>query len=264
MIKFRLLLISGFIGLFMGVADSIINDDYYWLLSSYLYTVLFIAWLGVGVALHRYICHRTFKTTRLKHRLLCWISILPGHGTPIDFSMLHRHHHRHSDTELDTHNPKHGFWHSWLLYGTYKTEWYRNVKQLRQIPKDLYRDSTIKFVHDHYYKIILIISVIALAINWRIGIYFIMAPMAFSMLHNFFFSWASHVVKFPGNYRNFDTDDLSQNNRFISLLVCELHNNHHAYPHLYNEAIKTGEFDPAGWIVERIFIETDSKKQYHF
>lgn len=264
MIKFRLVLLLGFIGLFIGIADSVINNNYYWLLGSYIYTLFVLSWVGVGVALHRYICHRTFKTNKLMHRILCYLSILPGHGTPIDFSMLHRHHHKHSDTELDTHNPKHGFWHSWLLYGTYKADWYRNVKQLRQIPKDLYRDSTIKFVHDHYYKIILILSVTALLINWRLYVYFVSAPMAFSMLHNFFFSWTSHVEKFPGNYRNFNTDDCSQNNRFVSLLVCELHNNHHANPHLYNEATELGEFDPAGYLVDHLFIEHNTEKQHNF
>jgi fatty-acid desaturase len=263
MIKFRILFSLGFIGLLVGIIDTIINT-HYWLLFSYVYNFLIVSWVGIAIGLHRYICHRSFNTTKIKHWLLCASSILPGYGSPVTFTMLHRHHHKHADTELDTHNPEHGFWHSWLLYGTYKINWYRQVKQVTQFPKDIMRDPAIKFFHDHYYKLMYMFIIVTLIINWRVGVYFVLCPFAFSMLHNFFFSWTSHIPRFPGNYRTFNTNDQSQNNRFVGLMICELHNNHHDNPKLYNEAINPGEIDPSGWLIEHLFIEHNPEKQYRF
>ena len=66
--------------------------------------------------------------------------------------------------------------------------------------------------------------------------------------------WLVHT-KIPGSYRNFDTADKSWNNKWIQILDLGegLHNNHHKFPHLYNQAVQKGEFDLVGWIVKQVF-----------
>jgi stearoyl-CoA desaturase (delta-9 desaturase) len=174
---------------------------------------------------------------------------------------MHRHHHTHSDTELDTHSPKHGFLHSWLLFGAYKQEFYRK-KQVNKIPKDLYRDSSVKWLHEKYYKLFLAVVLLTATIDWRITVYFILMPVAYNMINSFHFTWSSHTPWWFGNYRNFNTKDDSQNNKLVSYMIGELHNNHHANPGLYNQAVGKGEFDVSAWIIDKLFIENDVDKQY--
>ena len=58
------------------------------------------------------------------------------------------------------------------------------------------------------------------------------------------------------SYRNFNTNDNSQNNIIVHWYTLGegLHNNHHACPNEYNQAIKTNEFDIVGWLIKRFFI----------
>jgi len=188
--------------------------------------------------------------------------MIPGHGSPIDFAIIHRHHHAHSDTELDTHSPRHGFWHSWLLYGLYCAEYYKNVKKVRVIPKDLARDPTVKFIHNYYYHIMFLLIAATAVIDWRITAYFILSPIALGMWDNFYLSWVSHVKYFPGNYRNFDLPDDTHNNKYAALMHGEFHHNHHHRPTAYNMAMVPGEFDLAAWLIDQLFIEQNPERQY--
>lgn len=261
--QYRLLLASGYLAFFIAIADTVVTGHYL-LLASWIYTAMVCTHLGNGVALHRYFVHGSFLTTKGKHKILCLLSVLPGYGSPITMSMLHHHHHRHSDQDLDTHSPLHGFWHSWLLYATYGSSYYLKEKKVRYLPRELFKDAWVRWIHHNYYRIWLTMVILAGLVHWRLAVYFVLVPVAIGSLHNFFFLYTSHVPRFPGNYRNFDTQDRSQNNRLVSLLVGELHNNHHKHPRLYDQAISAGEFDLAGWMVRKIFLENDPKKQYNY
>ena len=260
--KYRLLLALGFAGLFTVIADMFVNQSWAWLAAALIYNFVVNTYLGNTIALHRYISHRAFKTTPLKHQLLCFLSMLPGHGGPIDFTIIHRHHHAHSDKELDTHSPRHGFWHSWLLYGTYGEHYYLHEKKVKVFPKDLARDPTIKFIHKYYYHMMFGLIIITALFNWRVTAYIVLMPIALAMWDNFYLSYVSHVKWFPGNYRNFDLDDDSHNNKYAALVHGEFHHNHHHKPNSYNMAMVPGEFDLAAWIIDHFLIEHRVERQY--
>lgn len=258
--KYRVLLLSGFLALGIGIFYAA-TTTIWWLAASIVYNFVVVAHLGLSVSMHRYFSHRAFRTTPIKHKILLALSMIPGVGSPLTYGTMHRHHHVHSDTELDTHSPKHGFFHSWVLFGAYNHKFYQD-KQVNRIPKDLYRDKTVKWMHEHYYKLFLLVVVLTSLIDWRITIYFILMPVAYNMLNSFHFTWSSHVPWWFGNYRNFETKDDSQNNKLVSYMIGELHNNHHANPSLYNQAVKPDEFDTAAWFIDKLFIEKDPDRQY--
>lgn len=260
--NYRLLFAFGFAGLFAVIIDVILTQSWHWLIPALIYNFLFNTYLGNSVALHRYLCHRSFATTSIKHKILCFLSMIPGHGSPIDFATIHRHHHAYSETEFDTHSPRDGFWHSWLLYGTYGKDYYKNVKKIRVLPKDLMRDPTVKFIHHYYYHMMFSLIFISTLIDWRITIYFILLPVALAMWDNFYHSWVAHVGYFPGNYRNFDLPDDSHNNKYAAFMHSEFHHNHHYKPNEYNMAMNPGEFDLGAWMIERFFIEPAPTRQY--
>lgn len=260
--KYRILFVSGFVGLFAVVADMFLNQSWVWLIPALIYNFVINTYLCNTISLHKYLAHRAFRTTPFKHKILCFLSMIPGHGSPVDFAIIHRHHHAHSDSELDTHSPKQGFWHSWLLYGTYGTEYYKNVKRVRTIPKDLVRDPVIKFIHHYYYHMMFTVIVVASLIDWRFATYFILMPIALGMWDNFYLSWSSHVNGFPGNYKNFDLADCSHNNKYVALMHGEFHHNHHFKPSEYNTAMAPGEVDVAAWLIDKLLIEHNPEKQY--
>ena len=77
----------------------------WWLLIACI-LAKFIGTFGHTIALHRYFSHRSFNTTETKEKILAWISLFVGVGSPIGFAYNHRHHHREADTQLDWHSPK--------------------------------------------------------------------------------------------------------------------------------------------------------------
>jgi stearoyl-CoA desaturase (delta-9 desaturase) len=252
-----------FSALLLGIIDAYVNSPW-WLICFFLYNIVVTGYLAHSIALHRYFVHRAFKTTAFKHKILLALSIIPGCGGPISFAILHRHHHKHSDQELDTHRPVEGFFHTWILYSLKDADWFKNQKKVNNIAKDLYREPGARWVQKNYFLIFSIAVLMSFLIDWRITVYFVLAPVAGNFLNNILLSYTSHIKRFPGNYRNFNTTDDSHNNFLVSWLYGDLHNNHHQSPSAHYEAVKEGEYDPPGWIIERFFIERDPNKQYIF
>jgi stearoyl-CoA desaturase (delta-9 desaturase) len=56
---------------------------------------------------HRYFSHRTFKTGRVVQFLGAFVACASGQRGPLWWAAHHRMHHRHSDTEHDSHSPHH-------------------------------------------------------------------------------------------------------------------------------------------------------------
>ena len=111
------------------------------------------SWTAVGVAAflyfarmfaitgfyHRYFSHRTFSTSRwMQFILALWGGACVQRG-PLWWASTHRHHHRHSDEEVDKHSPRqHGF--LWAHIGWITSEKnfptdYSRVKDLAKFPE---------------------------------------------------------------------------------------------------------------------------------
>jgi fatty-acid desaturase len=79
--------------------------------SLFALTYYLLAGLGVNLAYHRVLSHRSVRLSRWLERVLVTIG-LPA-GTPVQWAGNHRYHHAHTDTELDPHSPVHrGFWYA--------------------------------------------------------------------------------------------------------------------------------------------------------
>ena len=76
--------------------------------------------LGIGMAYHRLLTHRSYKTPKAVEYFLTICATLALEGGPLFWVSTHRKHHQHSDTEHDPHTPQHGgFWAhmGWILFG---------------------------------------------------------------------------------------------------------------------------------------------------
>ena len=260
MIMQRLLWISGIAGMIAVVWIAVTQSQLMLLLISYLY-FRFIKLVGFHIGLHRYFCHGSFKTEKAQHLLMVVTSVLLGQGSPISWTTMHRHHHKNADQPLDVHSPHHGRWQS--LFSTFtvrSNNWWVNVKKVNKLPRELFRDPVLVFVHDHYFKIWATIIISAWALfGTTFLLFFVLAPIGFGWLHAPFINFFAHL-NLPGSYRNYNTLDKSYNNNYIRWINPEeaYHNNHHAVPGNYNFAHKDNEFDPVAPIIKYFF----EKKQH--
>jgi stearoyl-CoA desaturase (Delta-9 desaturase) len=251
--KFHLYYIIGLIGIVAALYFSIIYNLWIWLLFGIIYarfTMLF----GAHIALHRYFSHNAFSTSKVKHKILCWLSFLSGEGSPIMWFIHHNHHHLHADKELDISSPKEGLLKAFVWNLRSEDHWKK--KKVRIFPRKLFQDPDVRFIHDNYFKIWTVISIITFIIDWKIFVFFVLLPIGHNNLISVVMAVLLHV-KMPGSYRNFETDDSSWNNQYqVYLMLAEgYHNNHHKYPSRYNQAIKDKEFDLGGYIIEKLFLD---------
>ena len=220
--KYRILYFLVIISLPASVLIGGVMDMWWWVLFSILYGK-FINFLGIQVSIHRYMSHNGFKTGPIRHKILVISSLLTGQGSPITWSTHHIHHHRYSDT------------------------------QIGYAPKHLVRDPFIMWVHKNYFNIWTVLILSTLIIDWRICLFFILAPAGFSLFNaNIVTNYLSHI-KLPGSYRNFETTDHSYNNKWVQIWQIGegLHNNHHTDSSAYNQAMAPGEKDPAAWVIDK-------------
>ena len=75
---------------------------------------------GIGMAYHRLLTHRSYKTPKWIEYFLTWCGTLALEGGPIFWVATHRVHHQNSDQEGDPHTPREGTWWAhmgWILIG---------------------------------------------------------------------------------------------------------------------------------------------------
>lgn len=62
--------------------------------------------LGIGMAYHRLLTHRSYKTPKAVEYFLTICATLALEGGPLFWVATHRKHHQHSDTDHDPHTPQ--------------------------------------------------------------------------------------------------------------------------------------------------------------
>lgn len=248
----RLFKILGIFSLVGLIYYSVVYNNLIWLAFSFLYYKLIVGLLGNQIAQHRYLSHNSFTTTEFKHKFLVWCSITTGID-PILYASIHRHHHVHSDTNLDPHSPSKSIIKSLFTWSV--------SPEIKIRPAiDLLRNQEILAVHKTGFYYLLLVIVILSLINWKFAVFIMMAGIGWNYLHMNLIRTTLVHIKLPSSYRNFDTDDNSWNNKILQAIDLGegLHNNHHKYPNRYNQAIVPHEFDPAAFLIEK-FLKVDNK-----
>ena len=91
------------------------------------YTAILAFWLwpfsglGVTAGVHRLWTHGSYRPTFTMEAILLFMFSMADQGPVLNWCLTHKAHHRYSDTDLDPHNRKKGFWHShfgWVLADT--------------------------------------------------------------------------------------------------------------------------------------------------
>ncbi len=231
-----------------GIVAVIFNQaSAWWLLSSYIGWFV-IGFIGFNIFYHRYIAHSTFQTYRILEIIGVYLGLLSGRGSPVWMANIHTpYHHRYSDTELDPHTPTKGFWYAYFA-------WQNNPPNLNPIfCRKMLRDTVMKFMSDHYYKIFWITFVILFLIKWELAVFLFIGGGVLQTHSEAIIATFGHTNNF--GTREHATDDNSRNLRGIFnwiTLGSGLHNNHHARPGHYSYETHPGDFDFARYIIEYI------------
>lgn len=219
--------------------------SWWWIASIIGYVLL--AMLGVSAGYHRLFCHGGYKVNTFTKRLLLWLAIVAGQGSPIYWIGIHRgYHHRYSDTEKDAHSPRQGFWHSYILW------MFKMRKMSIRSVVDLLRDSDMAFAHRHYQTIFWASHLLVAIANFDLWLY-LMAFPAFITLHCFLAQTSITHLRWAG-YRNFNVKDDSVNVPWLFPFILgeAWHNNHHGDGRNPNYSKKWWELDPTYWIIKVI------------
>lgn len=225
------------------VLYGLIYASPYWLFLSIVGWILIVR-IGGEVGLHRYFTHRSFTTSKFKDWILTVLAILNCAGSPLMWVGVHRKHHAKTDTDHDPHGNQ-PIWRVWSTF------WRPYTIEMKYVA-DLVKNPTQRFIHQHYFKIIIFTYIALFLIKWEIAVFFIStssviaihsAGMVNSLCHRF-------------GYRNFETNDKSTNNTLVNWLTLGsgLHNNHHADPMNYSNKKLKNEIDFPGWIIDKFFI----------
>ena len=213
-----------------------------WMLVGTVIAFLFINKLGGEIGLHRYFCHRSFKTSKFWHYTMLIAAILNCFGPPLSWVGVHRKHHAASDTDADPHGNQPA-WRVWLTF------WRSFHIDLTYI-KDMLRDKDQMFVYKYYFWLIAVVWLSLFFINWQLPIFLISIPSVIS----FHLAGLINTVCHTTGERPYKTKDHSYNNKWVNIITLGsgLHNTHHAFPSGWDNRKNPGDIDVSAVIINYI------------
>ncbi len=215
-----------------------------WLIAG-LFFYFLTGCLGITVTFHRLLSHKSYTTHTTIEYLFSLLGALGGTGSAIGWVAVHRQHHLHSDQSSDPHSPKNlGLK---VFFPSY--EFQMNKWAIR----DLITNRFQQVLHDYYFLILFLWSLIITALFGYNGFIFIFAfPIILQIWTSVLSNYSNH--KSNWGYRNFSTTEQSNNLWWVALLAWGegWHNNHHKYPGKSSFQHNWWEFDISGLIIKII------------
>lgn len=214
--------------------------------------------IGVGVAMHRYFAHRSFRTSRPFQFFLALTSA-SVFGNAVGFAGKHRLHHQHVDTERDVHTPKHGIWACWI--GSLLDNGHTEEEILAKVP-DFIRFPELMWLYRYFLAPGLLLCAIAFAVGGISTVAIGVCLGSVLLIHQ---SSAVNYLAHRFGTRRFDTRDNSTNNWVTGILSFGdgWHNNHHYYPSSARAGFTWWEIDMFFWpiwIFEKLGLVWDVKR----
>jgi stearoyl-CoA desaturase (delta-9 desaturase) len=202
--------------------------------------------LGIGMAYHRLLTHRGFKTHKWVEYFLTLCGTLALEGGPIFWVATHRIHHQYSDKEGDPHSPREGtYWAhmGWIFTGK---AMHHETDVLRRYVPDLAKDTFhVSLTQWHWVpQVVLGLGFLALG-----GIPYVLWAVFFRTTFGLHATWLVNSATHLWGSRRFKTRDDSTNNWWVALLTFGegWHNNHHAHPVSARHGLAWYELD-INWI----------------
>ena len=207
---------------------------------------------------HRYFSHRAYKTSRAFQFVLAFGGSSAAQKGPLWWAGHHRMHHRYSDTPLDPHTPKKGFWWShvgWILGDDTSEQPESTMKEYADVPE-------VRWLDRNDWLAPWVLGTACFLIGGLPGLFFGFFGSTVLLWHStFLINSLAHVF----GSRRFETTDTSRNNFALAVITMGegWHNNHHRYAHLARQGLRWWEVDFSYWILcglEKLGIVWDLKR----
>jgi stearoyl-CoA desaturase (Delta-9 desaturase) len=212
--------------------------DFNWKLPVFALALTYVRMFFVTLTYHRYLSHRTFKTSRVFQFILAFIATTSAQKGVLWWAAHHRHHHKESDQDADIHSPtKRGFWWShvgWILCNKYEDTKFESIKDFAVFPE-------LRLLNKYHLVPPFLLGLACFLIGgWSLLIWFFIST---TLLWHFTFTInsLSHVF----GTRRYRTTDTSRNNWLLALITCGegWHNNHHYHQNTANQGWFWWEID---------------------
>jgi stearoyl-CoA desaturase (delta-9 desaturase) len=220
-------------------------------LGAFFVMYFFAINLGIGVAYHRLLTHRGFRTPKWVEYFVTMCGTMALEGGPIFWVATHRVHHQNSDQEGDPHTPVDGtFWaHAgWILSGR---AMHSETALLGRYAPDLTRDPVHVWLSKYHWVPLTTTGLLQIALGtWLTGhftgglsmmLWGTFLRVVVGLHATWFVNSATHLY----GKRRFETRDDSRNNWWVAILTGGegWHNNHHAHPVSARHGLAWYEFD---------------------
>jgi len=202
--------------------------------------------LGIGMAYHRLLTHRSYRTRPWVEYFLTWCGTLALEGGPIFWVATHRIHHQKSDREGDPHTPREGTWWAhmgWIIMGQ---GLHHDDSVLAKYAPDLSRDPVHVWLSKWHWTSNVVVGLALLAFG---GWSYVLWGVFFRTTFGLHCTWLVNSATHKWGSRRFATRDDSTNNWWVAALTFGegWHNNHHAHPTSARHGLAWYEFD-LNWI----------------
>ncbi len=212
---------------------------WHWIIAFFIYFLT--SCLGMTITYHRYLSHQSFKMpTWFKYvGLLC--ATLGISGSALSWVAIHRQHHRFSDTEKDSHSPKHLGWftsHFLTMLLPVSNKYF----------SDLMRDKVLQLQHKYYFVINFTYAIIIYQLDPMAVVYAWLVPAA---LH---WNGGNLIVSTSHRGGKIHSDFL------LGILVWGegFHSFHHENP----KNFRFHRFDFGGFLIEKLFADKNINKSF--
>lgn len=216
----------------------------HWLVALLFYFLF--GCIGVACTYHRLISHKSYVAPLWFEYLGLVLGSLGAVGTSIQWTAVHRAHHRYSDTDRDPHNPQGRFW-AMQFFAML-------VPASPRFVADLLRSSRHQRFHKYYWAIHATYALILVLIDPFAIVYAYLFPC--------FVLW--HVMSALGTFAHTESfgykcplareNDRARNLWWVGLLVFGegYHSNHHADASRWRFGMKPFELDLSAFIIRMI------------
>jgi stearoyl-CoA desaturase (delta-9 desaturase) len=194
--------------------------------AIFCFIMCFMMMFGVTAGYHRYLSHRTFKTSRLFQAILALMGTLSLQKGNLWWAANHRDHHRYSDEKEDIHSPiQKGFWWShigWILSTDHEHTRWEKIKDFAKFPE-------LVWLNTYWLGVYIAMCVIVLL---TLGLQYLVWGCFIATLISMHITFSVNSLLHLWGRRTYKTADQSRNNYFLAILTLGegFHNNHHYYP----------------------------------
>ncbi|MBI3316748.1 MAG: fatty acid desaturase [Candidatus Omnitrophica bacterium] len=209
----------------------------------------FATGMSITVGYHRLFAHATYKTNDFVRFLLLFFGAATYEESALKWASQHRQHHQFTDTELDPHNSKRGFWYchiGWILF-------YKHCVNQNNV-KDLLQNKLVMHQHKYYdfwalTAGILLPLAIGYGIGRPLGAFLMAVCLRMFLVMNAAFLINSYAHMIGDNSYN---EKESARDHWLGALMTNgegYHSFHHRFPNDYRNGIKWYHWDPTKWFI---------------